>query len=119
MEDIIPGLKGMLQEAIDIKANVSNLTILMTVKKDIQGIVADSEEIIVMLKMYGGLREEIPMEIDVDNATQIITLKFQKEEDFNKIEKILETLFDNAIDLLVQTMNGDFNCIRDIPNIDD
>lgn len=119
MEDIIPSLKGMLQEAIDIKANASTLTILMTVKKDIEGIVADSEEIIVMLKMYGGLREEIPMEIDVDNATQIITLKFQKEEDFNKIEKVLETLFDNAVDLLVQTMDGDFNCIRDIPNIDD
>ncbi|NVM45322.1 MAG: hypothetical protein HWN79_10425 [Candidatus Lokiarchaeota archaeon] len=119
MEDIIPSLKSMLREAIDIKINALNLTISMTVKNDIEGIVADSEEIIVMLKMYGGLREEIPMEINVDNVTQIITLKFQNEEDFKKIEKILETLFDNAVDLLVQTMDGDFNCIRDIPNIDD
>lgn len=119
MEDILPNLKGMLKEAIYIKADVSKLTISMAVKNGIEGIFADPEEIIVMLKMYGGLREEIPMQIDIDNVAQVITLKFQTEENFKKVEIILETLWENAVDMLVQAIDGDFSSIKDIPKIDD
>lgn len=119
MEEILPILKGMLKEAIEITTDASKLAISMTIKKNIDGVVADPDEIIIMLKMYGGLREEIPMQIDIDNEEQIITLKLQKEEDFNKIAKILETLWDNAVDMLIQAMEGDLSRIKDIPNIDD
>ena len=119
MEEMIPSLKGMLNEAIDIKFDALNLTIIMTVKQKVDGVVAEPEEIIVMLKMYGGLREEIPMRIDVDNNAQVITLKFQNEEDFKKVEKIFESLWDNAIEMLSQAMDGDFSRIKDVPKIDD
>ena len=119
MEELLPHLKSILKEAIDIKLDTSNLVILMTVNNNIEGIIAEPEEIITMLQMYGGLNEEIPMGIDINNETQIITLKFQKEEDFQKIAKILETLWDNAVDLLVQATNGDFSRIKNMPNIDD
>ena len=109
----------MLKEAVDVETDASRLTISMVVKNDIDGVVADPNEIIVMLKMYGGLREDIPMEIDIDDDEQNITLKFQNEEGFKKVEKIMEKLWDNAVDILVSTIEGDLSRINDIPKIDD
>jgi len=109
----------MLKEAVEIKIHASRLTISMVIKSDIKGVVADPNEIIIMLKMYGGLREDIPMEIDIDNNAQKITLKFQNEEGFKKVEKIMEKLWDNAVDMLVSAIEGDISRIKDIPNIDD
>ena len=109
----------MIKEAVDVKTDVSRLTITIVVKKKIIGVVANPDEIIIMLKMYGGLREDIPMEIDIDNDAQIITLKFQNEEGFKRVEKIMEKLWDNAVDLLVSAIEGDVSRLKDIPNIDD
>ena len=119
MEDILPNLKNMIKEAVDVKTDASRLTITIDVKKKINGVVADPAEIIIMLKMYGGLTEDIPIEIDIDNDAQIITLKFQNEEGFKKVAKIMENLWDNAVDLLVSAIEGDVSRIKDIPNIDD
>ena len=54
MEDLLPSLKGMLNEAIEIKTSPSNLEILIIVKKKIDGVFAEPEEIIIMLTMYKG-----------------------------------------------------------------
>ncbi len=119
MEEILPQLKGMLKDVTVIKYNATRLEITISIVKKINGIVAEPDEIIIMLKMYGGLRDNIPMEIDINNDTQNITLKFQNEEDFKKVEKIMETIWDNAVELLLQAMKGDLSRIKDIPNIDD
>ncbi len=119
MEEILPSLKGMLKDAIDIKSDVTRLGIIITVLNKIKGNVADPDEILVMLKMFGGLKEDVPMEINVNNETQIIELKFQTEEDFKKIQKIMETIWDDAVDMLEQASQGDFSRIKNIPNIDD
>jgi hypothetical protein len=109
----------MLKEAIDIIIEASNLTIKMIIKKKIEGIVAEPEEIIIMLKMYGGLKEAIPMEISINNETQNVTLKFEKEEHFNEVAKIFESIWENAVNLLYQAMESDFSRIKTIPDIDD
>ena len=119
MEELLPSLKDMIKDAIDIKTDASNLSIKMIIKKEIDGIVAEPEEVIVMLKMYGGLRKDIPMEINIDNEIQIISLKFEKEEHFVEVAKIFETIWDNAVDLLYQAIESDFSRIKNIPNIDD
>ncbi|MHA1239456.1 MAG: hypothetical protein ACTSQU_01560 [Promethearchaeota archaeon] len=119
MEEILPRLKGMLKDATTIEFDAIKLEITITIIKNINGNVAEPNEIIVMLKMYGGLREDIPMEINIDNDTQSITLKFQNEEDFKKVAKIMETLWDNAVDMLTSAMEGDISRIKDIPNLDD
>ena len=119
MEDILPRLKGMLKEATVISSDANNFEIVITVVKKINGIVAEPDEIIVMLKMYGGLREDIPMDINIDNNDQKITLKFQNEADFKKVAKIMETLWDNAVDMLTSAMEGDISRIKDIPNLDE
>jgi hypothetical protein len=119
MEEILARLKGMLKDATVIEYNVTKFEINITIVDKISGNVAEPDEIIVMLKMYGGLREDIPMEIDIDNEAQSITLKFQNEEDFKKVKKIMETLWDNAVDMLTSAMEGDISRIKDIPNLDD
>jgi hypothetical protein len=119
MEEILPRLKGMLKEATVIKSDVTKFEIVITVVNSINGNVAEPDEIIVMLKMYGGLKEDIPMEIDIDNDAQKISLKFQNEADFKKVAKIMETLWDNAVDMLTSAMEGDISRIKYIPNIDD
>ncbi len=119
MEEILPRLKSMLKEVTVISSDVNNFEIVITVVKKINGIVAEPDEIIIMLKMYGGLREDIPMEINIDNNAQNITLKFQNEEDFKKVAKIMDTLWDNAVDMLTSAMEGDISRIKDIPNLDD
>jgi len=119
MEEFLPSLKGMLKDAIVIKSDATRFVITMTVLNQINGNVADPDEILVMLKMFGGLKEDVPMEIDINNETQIIELKFQTEEYFKKIEKIMKTIWDDAVDMLEKTVKGDSSCIKDIPNIDD
>ncbi|NVM17125.1 MAG: hypothetical protein HWN80_05365 [Candidatus Lokiarchaeota archaeon] len=119
MEELLPSLKNMLKEAIDIEPDTSKLAITLTIKNKIDGILAEPEEIITMLKMYGGLRDEISMEINIDNDTQTITLNFQNEESFKVVAKIFETLWDNAVDLLYQAIESDFSRIKNIPDIDD
>ncbi len=119
MEEILPSLKGMLKDAIDIKSDVTRLGIIITVLNKIKGNVADPDEILVMLKIFGGLKEDVPMEINIKNETQIIEIKFQTEEDFKKIQKIMETIWDDAVDMLEQASQGDFSRIKNIPNIDD
>jgi len=119
MEEILPRLKGMLKDATIISSDATKFEITITIVKKINGNVAEPDEVIVMLKMYGGLREDIPMEIDIDNDAQNITLKFQNEEDFIKVAKIMETLWDNAVDMLTSALEGDISRIKDIPKIDD
>ncbi len=119
MEEIIPSLKGMLKDSIVIKSDATRFEITITVLNEIKGNVADPDEVLVMLKMFGGLKEDVPMEIDINNETQIIELKFQTGEDFKKIQKIMETIWDDAVDMLKQASQGDFSRIKNVPNIDD
>ena len=119
MEEIIPSLKGMLKDGTVIKSDAIKFEINITVLNKIKGNVADPDEILVMLKMFGRLKEDVPMEININNETQIIELKFQTEEDFKKIQKIMETIWDDAVDMLEQASQGDFSRIKNIPNIDD
>jgi hypothetical protein len=119
VEELLPSLKGMLKDAIDINTDALNLTITLTIKKKVDGVIAEPEEVGVMLKMYGGLTEEIPMEINIENENQKIILKFQNEEDFKQIAESFKKIWDNAIDLLYQAIESDFSRIKNIPDIDD
>ncbi|MFW9946081.1 MAG: hypothetical protein ACFFBZ_00995 [Promethearchaeota archaeon] len=119
MEELYPVLKDMLKESIEIKVDRPNLTIYLNLKKPIKGNIADPKEIIIMLKMFGGLREDIPMDINIDNEIQQIALKFQNEASFNKIQVIIETIWENTVNLLIEVTKGNFNIINDIPDVDD
>ena len=42
MEELLPSLKGMLKEAIDIDPDASIMTIKLTIKQEIEGIIASN-----------------------------------------------------------------------------
>jgi hypothetical protein len=118
MEEIFPLLKDMLKEQIEINKNESKLQISIIIKSEVKGNLAEPEEIIIMLKMFGGLREEIPIEININNERQIIDLKFDDEEDFKKVSSMLDKVWDNAVEMLIELTEGNYNVIKDIPDID-
>ena len=69
--------------------------------------------------MFGGLKEEIPIKIDIDEEKQLIKLEFDSEENFDRGLYMMENIWDNAIELLDKALQGDFKQINEIPNVDD
>ena len=119
MEEMLPSLKAMLKESIALTFEKETRLISMEIKKEVKGKIADKEEIIIMLKMFGGLREDIPMRINIEDRSQKINIAFDTDEDFEKIREIFINLWDNTVELLEKTIQGDFKQITDIPNVDD
>lgn len=119
MEEIFPLLKDMLKNSIQIKKDESNLQISIIIKTEVKGILAEPEEVIIMLKMFGGLREDLPIEIKINNEKQTIDLKCDNKENFKKVSLMMDKIWDNAVDMLIKLTEGNYNVIKDIPNIDD
>ena len=119
MEEIIPLLKDMLKSSIEIKKNEGNLLISLIIKRDIKGNLAKPEEVIIMLKMFGGLREDIPVDIKINNEKQYIDLQFENKEDFKTISLMMDKIWDNAVEMFIEVINGNYKAIKDIPEIED
>ena len=119
MEEIIPMLKDMLKKAIEVEFEESKLSIILKIKSHIKGNLADPDEVIVMLKMFGGMKETIPMDISINNESKIITIMLQNHENYLELTNILKDIWDNAVTMLNNVLNGDLSSIKDIPNIDD
>ena len=119
MEDILIDLKEILTSAIDIKVDKAKLSITMQIKSDnIRGDLATPKEVENMLKIFGGLKEEIPMEIEIDNKNQKINLKFNNKNDLDKIQKLLDKIWDRATHMIEQAIAGDFSVIKDLGDIE-
>lgn len=119
MEELFTTLKNRLKNSIEIKADQPNLIISIIIKSEVKGKIAEPDEVLVMLKMFGGLREEVPLDIEIDNENRKINLKFENMENFEKILDITTKIWDNAVDMLIQVTDGNFDVIRDIPDVDE
>ncbi len=119
MEEIMPLLKDTLKKAIEIDFDESKLMISLKIKSHIQGNLADPKEIIVMFKMFGEMKEDIPMDISINNEIKTITIKLHDQENYLKLINILNDIWDNAVNMLSSVIKGDFTSIKNIPNIDD
>lgn len=119
MEEIIPMLKDMLKKAIEVDFEESKLSITLKIKSHVKGNLADPDEVIVMLKMFGGMKEMIPMDLSINNESKIITITLQNQENYYELLNILNDIWDNAVNMLNSVLNGDLTCIKDIPNVDD
>jgi hypothetical protein len=119
MEEIFPLLKDMLNQSIEIKKRESDLLVSLIVKSKVKGNLAEPEEIIIMLKMFGGLREDIPIDININNEEQLIDLKFDNKENFKKVSLMMDKIWDNAVEMFTQLVNGNYKVIKDIPEIED
>ncbi len=121
MEKIILSLRNMLKEAIKVETYEKNLEINMLVKSNTKlgNDFADPNEIKIMLHMFGGLNQDFPMEIKIDEDQQIIRLIFGSLDNMNIVQKALETIWAKSVDLLEQCIAGDFSGIRNIGDVDD
>jgi ribosomal protein S6E (S10) len=119
MEEIIPMLKDMLKKAIEIDFEESKLSISLKIKSHIKGNLADPNEVIVMLKIFGGMKETIPMDISINNESKTITIMLHNQESYLELTSTLKDIWDNAVNMLNSVLNGDLTYIKDIPNVDD
>jgi hypothetical protein len=119
MEDLLPSMKEKLKKKIEIKVDEQQLTISLIVKGDISGKLLYPGEIPIMLKLYGGLREDLQMEINADEKEQTIEIILKNKDDFRKIQVIMKSIWENAVEMFEELLNGYFDSIKGVPNIDD
>ena len=118
MEGFLPIMKEKFKEKIEIKEDKQNLTITLIVKGDIFGKFLYPDEIPIILKLYGGLREDIQMEIKANEKEQKVDIILENKEDFKKIQSTMKNIWENAVDMLAELLKGNYEIIKDVPNID-
>ncbi|MCJ7651778.1 MAG: hypothetical protein MUP85_24500 [Candidatus Lokiarchaeota archaeon] len=119
MEGFLPIMKEKFKEKIEIKEDKQNLTITLMVKGDIFGKFLYPDEIPIILKLYGGLKEALQMEIIINEKDQKVDIILENEDDFMKIQSIMKNIWENAVDLLAELLKGNYESIKDVSNIDD
>lgn len=121
MEELIPALKNMLSTAVKIIEDEDNLVITLVIN-DTENIIrnlAEPKEVKTMLRMFGGLKEEIKMEIEIDEEAKTINMKFNFKEDMDKVREVLDNLWDRIEQLLGQAMMGSLDGFKDLGDFDD
>jgi hypothetical protein len=121
LAEIFDSIGSMLRDSIIIRSDEKNLTLSLIFKKNVisKDDLGEEVEIKDMLRIFGGLREDISMEIDIDMESQKIELKFQKKEDMVKVNDVLDNLWDNTLKLARKAFSGDFSVIRDLGDFND
>lgn len=116
MEDLIDGMKNLLKDQVLIQVDETNLTISLNFKgeKKTKDELGEENEVKDMLKIFGGLTKEIYMDIDIDDKSQKINIKFKNKEDMAKVHEILENLWERAVSILKKAIAGDFMAIKDL-----
>ena len=121
MAEMLELIKSKLMSAIKIDYDENNLIIILNIKGEIQksDILAEPQEVKDMLQIFGGLKEDIFMKIDVDNNALNIKLKFQTKEDLEKVKKVLEHIWEQIIDLFEELEKGNSSIIRGVGDFTD
>ena len=116
MENIIDELKDMLREQVSINIDDTKLKISLDFKgeKKRKDELGKESEVKDMLKVIGGLTEDIQMDINVDEESQKITIEFKNKEDMINVITVLENLWESASELLKRAFLGDFMAIKDL-----
>lgn len=124
MEELFPKLRNSLNEAVEITEDKNQLLIELKVKKKIliSGDLGSPHEIEEMIRKFGGVKEDIQMEVNVDENTQIISLKFLKTEDYEVVSIAMKHIWDRATELLIKAFNtepGKTNVFLDLGDFDE
>ena len=124
MEELFPKLRDSLNIAVEIKEDENQLLIDLKVKNEdlIPGDLGSPHEIKEMIRMFGGVKQDIPMEVSVDEKTNIITIKMLKKEDFEIVRTVINSLWERASELLIKAFNaepGKTEEFRDLGDFDE
>ena len=104
MEDLLPNLSDLLKKSIRIEENNDKLSIKLEVKNKelILGDLGKPFEIQEMIRLFGGLKQNISMEIDVNEETKIITIIPSNKGDFEAVSSAMKHVWDRASELLLK-----------------
>ena len=124
MEELFPKLRDSLNNAVEIKEDENQLLIELRVKNEdlIPGDLGSPHEIKEMIRIFGGVKQDIPMEVRVDENTNIITIKMLKKEDFEIVRTVINSLWERASELLIKAFNaepGKTEEFRDLGDFDE
>ena len=124
MEELFPKLRDSLNNAVEIKEDENQLLIELRVKNEdlIPGDLGSPHEIKEMIRIFGGVKQDIPMEVSVDENTNIITIKMLKKEDFEIVRTVINSLWERASELLIKAFNaepGKTEEFRDLGDFDE
>jgi hypothetical protein len=104
MEDLLPKLSELLKKSIRIEENNDKLSIKLEVKNKelILGDLGKPFEIQEMIRLFGGLKQEIPLEIDLNEETKVITILLSNKGDFEAVSSAIKNVWDRASELLIK-----------------
>ena len=107
MEELFPKLSDIFNDTIEIREVKEQLLIELKInKKDlVPGDLGKPYEVKEMIRMFGGVKEDISMDVTVDENTNIITIKMQNNEDFETINTAMKNLWERASNLLIEATN--------------
>ena len=121
MERFVAQAKKLFEDTVRVKANEEDMVISIIVKSDkkLKGAFAYQIEVKDMLRMFGGLNEDIPMEIDIDEESQKIDLKFQDKDNYIKVWNVLDNIVERITDLCYKALAGDISHFNDLGDFND
>ena len=124
MEELFPKMIDIFNDAIEIREVKEQFLIELKInKKDlVPGDLGKPYEVKEMIKMFGGVKQEISMDVAVDENTKIITIKMQNNEDFETISTAMKNLWKQASNLLIEASNvepGTVGTFKDLGDFDE
>ncbi len=124
MEEFFPKLSDIFNEKIEIRENIEKLLIELKINKEdlIPGDLGNPNEVKEMIRKFGGVKEDISMDVAVDEKTNIITIKLQNNEDFETISTAMKNLWERASNLLIEAFSvepGTVGKFKDLGEFDE
>ena len=121
MAEIIELLKNKLKSVIEVDCDENNLIIILNIIGEIQksDILAEPDEVKGMLRILGGLTEEVSMDIEIDNKARNIKLSFQNKEDLENVSGVLDNIWDRTINIFDELEKGNNNILRGVGDFND
>lgn len=114
-------IKNKLQSVIEVKCDEDNLIINLNIKGEIQksDILAEPDEVKDMLRILGGLIEEVSMDIEIDNKARNIKLTFQNKEDLENVSGVLDNIWERTFHIFNELEKGNNNILRGVGDFND
>lgn len=102
MEELYPKLSDSLKKVVEIIEVEDQLKIELRVKNTdlLPGDLGTPAEVKDMIRIFGGVSQDIIMEVIVDEEANIITVKLQKREAFEIVKNAMRTIWERAAELL-------------------
>ena len=121
MAEILDLIKNRLYSVMEVNVDEDNLIVILNIKGEIQksDVLAEPHEIKDMLRILGGLKEDVPMGIEIDNKAREIKLKFENKTGLDKVKVILDNIWERTIHIFDELEKGNNNILRGVGDFSD